>query len=169
MPKNVILPSYSHHLFLLLLTKLPQISSNALSMSFLSHSSSHHRSLAVTRSLVILLLLFGDIHPYPDPRTNTYKVRTLNICTLLNPLKFPAVSDLAESRHIDLFALAEMWMTSSSTRAELFNATPVFTFISCPRPRPTIFTKYRVVGGGAAFHIREPAIPFYLLVSMKRK
>ena len=73
-----------------------------------------------------------------------------------NPLKFTAISDIAESRRIDLFALTETWISSSSTSAQLLDATPPgFTLISCPRPVST--TKSHIVGGGTAFLIREPA------------
>jgi len=36
--------------------------------------------------------------------TNSFRVCTLNIRSLFNPLKFTAISDIAEFRHIDLFA-----------------------------------------------------------------
>ena len=127
-----------------------------ISFFFTSPRSSGHKVKSC--SLVILLILCGDIHPNPGPCTNTFNMCTLNIRSLLNPLKFTAISDLAESRHIDLFALTETWITSSSTSAELLNATPPgFTLISCPRPAPTTLTKSHIVGGGTAFLIREPA------------
>jgi len=63
--------------------------------------------------------------------------------------------------HTDLFAFTETWITSSSTSAELFNVTPGFTLISCPRPAATTLTKYHIVGGGIAFLIHEPP-PFFL-------
>jgi len=90
--------------------------------------------------------------------SSVFNVCTLNIRSLLNPLKFTAISDLAETRNIDLFALTETWITPSATSAELFNATPPgFTLISCPRPASTILTKSHILGGGTAFLIREPA------------
>jgi exonuclease III len=99
-------------------------------------------------------MLCGDIQLNPGPCT--FNVCTLNVRSLLNPLKFTAISDLAESHHIDLFALTETWISSSSTNAELHNATPPgFTLISFPRSAPT--TKSHIVGGGTAFLIREPA------------
>jgi len=80
----------------------------------------------------------------------------LNIRSLLNPLKYTAIADLAESYQVALFALTETWITSSSTSSELFNATPPgFTLMSCPRSTPA--TKSHIVGGGTAFLIREPA------------
>jgi hypothetical protein len=125
-----------------------------------SHSSSHHLGLKLIKvlscSLVILLLLFGDIHINPSPSSNTFQVCTLNIHSLLNPLEYMAIAILAESHQIDLFALTDTWITSSSSSPELFNATPPgITLISCPRPTPA--TKFYIVGGGTAFLIREPA------------
>jgi len=49
---------------------------------------------------------------------------TLNIRAVLNPVKYTAIADLAESHQIDLFALTETWITSSSSSSDLFNATP---------------------------------------------
>ena len=130
----------------------------AISFFFTSPRSNSHKVKSC--SLTILLILCGDIQLNPGPCTNTFNVCTLNIRSLLNPLKFTAISDLAESRCIDLFALTETWITSSSTGAELLNATPPgFTLISCPRPAPaTPNTKSSIVGGGTAFLIREPAV-----------
>jgi len=87
--------------------------SSTISMSFLSHSSSHHRGIAATRSNHAPLLPYFFLVTF-SPRTNTFNVFTLNIRSQLNPLKFTAISDLAESRHIDLFALTEIWITYSS-------------------------------------------------------
>ena len=132
---------------------------NVIPISFVFTSSKLHIRHAHSSSLVILLslLLSGDIQLNPGPATNTFKVCTLNIRSLLNPLKYTAISDIAETHHIDLFALTETWITSSATSAELLNATPPgFTLISCPRPAPS--TKSHIVGGGTAFLIREPAI-----------
>ena len=127
-------------------------------MSSLSHSSSPRfkTQKVLSCSLVALLLLCGDILLIPGLGSNSFKICTLNIRSLLNPLKYTSIADLAESRHIDLFALTETWINFSSTAAELFNATPPgFTLISCPRPAPA--TKSHIVGGGTAFLIREPA------------
>jgi len=55
----------------------------------------------ISPSLGVLLLLCGDIQPNPGPTTNSsFRVCTLNIRSLLNPLKFTTISDFAESRHI---------------------------------------------------------------------
>jgi exonuclease III len=131
---------------------------NVIPISFFFTSPRYTNHKVNSCSLVILLILCGDIHLNPGPCTNnTFNICTLNIRSLLNPLKFTAISDLAESRHIDLFALTETWITSSSTTAEILNATPPgFTLISCPRPAPTVLTKSHIVGGGTAFLIREP-------------
>jgi len=65
---------------------------------------------------------------------HTFEMCTFNMCSLLNPLKFTAISDLVESRHIDLFDLTETWIISSSI-AELWDATqPGLIPISFLRP-----------------------------------
>jgi len=100
-------------------------------------------------ALVILVLLCGDIHINPGPCSNTFQVCTLNIRSLLNPVKYTAIADLADAYQIDLFALTETWISSSSS-SELFNATPPgFTLISCARPTPA--TKSHIVGGVQRF------------------
>jgi len=120
---NFILLASCHHSLLPLL-KLPLLSL-ACSMSSLSHSSSHHIGQKLRKyyecSLVVLLLLayvviFISILVMHG--SNTFQVCTLNICSLLNPLKYTSIADLAESRHINLFALTETWITSSSTGAK---------------------------------------------------
>jgi len=86
----------------------------------------------ISSSLGVLLLLCGDIHLNAGPATNTFQVCTLNIRSLLNrsllnPLKFTAISDLAEPRPIDLFALTETNLDHfflSYSNAELLDATP---------------------------------------------
>jgi len=116
--------------------------------------------------LVILqaLLLSGGysakpLDLFPVVFSTTFSVCTLNIRSLLNPLKYIAIYDLAQSLNIHLVALTETWITPTATSAELFNAIiPGFTLISCPsRPASTTLTKVHIVGGGAAFLIRKPA------------
>ena len=71
-------------------------------------------------------------------------------------MKYTAIFDLAQSRHVDLIALTETWITSSATSAELRDATPPgFSLVSCPRPAPANLTSH-IVGGGTAFLVREP-------------
>ena len=65
-----------------------------------------------------------------------------NIRSLLNPLKYTLlpISQSLIRPYIDLFALTETWITSSSSSSELSNATPPgFTLISCPRPTPATY------------------------------
>jgi len=96
------------------------------------------------------LVVIGPVSP-------TFNVCTLNIRSLLNPLKYTAISDLAQTRNIDVFALTETWITPSATSAELRNATPPgFFLISNPRTAPT--THANVVGGGTAFLLRDSAV-----------
>ena len=100
-------------------------------ISFFFPSPRSKTQKVLSCSLVALLLLCGDIHLNPGPGSNSFKICTLNSRSLLNPLKYTSITDLAKSRHIDLFALTETWITSS-TGAELSNATPPsFTLISC--------------------------------------
>jgi len=56
-------------------------------------------------------------------------IQYLYIRSLLNPLKYTAIYDLIESHHIDLFAMTETWIISSSSSAELAPG-----FMRCPRP-----------------------------------
>jgi exonuclease III len=128
-------------------------------MSFFLTSSKTSIRHVQSSSLIILLglLLSGDIQLNPGPVSGTFNVCTLNIRSLLNPMKYTALSDLAQSRQVDLFALTETWITSFATSAELRNATPTgFFLISCPRSSPSTKSSH-IVGGGTAFLIREPA------------
>ena len=133
---------------------------NVIPMSFwLSSRKSPSPHIQTTSSFVIFLglLLSGDIELNPGPISTTFNVCTLNIRSLLNPRKYTAISDLAETRNIDAFALTETWITPSTTPAELRNATPPgFFLISNPRPSPT--THANVVGGGTAFLLRHSAV-----------
>ena len=108
---------------------------NVISISYFFTSPRSNIHKVKSCFLIIFLILCGDIQLNPGPSTNTFNVCTLNICSLLNPLKFTAISDLAESRRIDLFALTETWITSLSSSAEPLNATPPgFTLHQLPSP-----------------------------------
>jgi hypothetical protein len=76
--------------------------------------------------------------------------------SLTNPIHYTALSDLADTYNIDLFALTETWISPNTTSAELFDATPPgFSLIS--NPRPVSASKISsIVGGGTAFLIRQP-------------
>ena len=131
---------------------------NAIPLSFiLTSSKSSVRRVQSSMPIILLGLLSGDIQLNPGPASNTFNVCTLNIRSLLNPMRYTAIFDLAQSRHVDLFALTETWITSSATSAELRNATsPGFSLVSCPRPASANLTSH-IVGGGTAFLVREPA------------
>jgi exonuclease III len=132
---------------------------NVVPLSFFVTSSKSSIRHIQSPSFVILLglLLSGDIQPNPGPTSTTFNVCTLNIRSLLNPLKYTAIADLAETRNIDAFALTETWITPSATSAELRNATPPgFFLISNPRSAPA--THPHVVGGGTAFFLRNSAV-----------
>jgi len=74
-------------------------------------------------------------------------------CTF-NPLKYTAISDLADTRNIHVFALTETWITPSATPSELRNAAPSgFFLVSHPRIAPG--NHAHVVGGGTAFLLEE--------------
>jgi len=141
---------------------------NVIPISFFFTSPRSKTQKVISCSLVILLLLCGDIHINPGPCSNTFQVCTLNIRSLLNPLKYTAIADLTESHKIDLFALTETWITSSSSSSELFNAAPPgFTLISCPRPAPA--TKSHIVGGVQRFSFVNLLLFFlHLLKSTSR-
>ena len=107
-------------------------------------------------SCLLLILLSGDVQLNPGPTSNTFNICTLNIRSLLKPTHYTAISDLAHTRHIHLFALTETWITPSTTHAELHDSIPSgFTLISTPRPCASS-NKSRIVGGGTAFLIRDP-------------
>jgi len=81
---------------------------------------------------------------------------TLNIRSILHPLRSAALSDLIVSHHPDLFCLTETWVKNSTNCNERTRCTPPkYTFLNTPR----ISSKGNsstVVGGGAGFLIREP-------------
>ena len=104
-----------------------------ISFFFASSKSSIRRVQSSSLVTLLCLLLSGDIQLNPRPPSTTFNICTLNIRSFLNPLKYTAVSDLAQSHNIDVFALSETWITSSATSAELRNATPPgFFLISNP-------------------------------------
>jgi hypothetical protein len=55
--------------------------------------------------LFILILLSSDVHMNPGPVSAKFNLCTLNIRSLTNPVHYTAVSDLADTYNIDLFAL----------------------------------------------------------------
>ena len=86
------------------------------------------------------------------PVSNNFNVCTLNIRPLLNPMKFTATFDLAQSGNVDLFALTETWITSSATSAKLRNATPPgFSLISRAGFTLRGALRHDVVGGPLHF------------------
>jgi len=132
---------------------------NVVPMSFFITSSKSSIRHIQSSSFVILLglLLSGDIQLNPGPTSPSFNLCTLNIRSLLNPLKYTAISDLADTRNIDVFALTETWITSSATPSELRNATPSgFFLLSYPRTAPA--NHAHVVGGGTAFLLRDSAV-----------
>jgi hypothetical protein len=139
---------------------------NVIPLSFwLTSSQSSIRHIQSSSFVILLgLLLSGDIHLNPGPISPTFNVCTLNIRSLLNPLKYTAIADLAETRTIDVFALTEAWITPSATSAELRNATPPgFFLISNPRTAPA--THAHVVGGALPFFcVIHPSLSSHLHV-----
>jgi len=110
-------------------------------------------------SFVILhgLLFSGDIQLNPGPTSFIFNISTLNIRSLLNPLKYTAISDLADTHNIDVFALTETWITPFATPSELRNATPSgFFLVSHPRIAPANHAYF--VGGCTAFLLRDSAV-----------
>ena len=110
-------------------------------------------------AIILILLLSGDIELNPGPVSNCFNLCTLNIRSLLKPQHYTAISDLAESHHVDLFALQETCISPATTSAGIKDAIlPGFTLISTPRPVSSKSSKFCLVGGGTAFFIREPCI-----------
>jgi len=82
---------------------------------FITSSKSCIRHIQLSSFVIILgLLLSGDIQHNPGPTSSTFNICTLNIRSLLNPLKYTAISDLADTRNIDVFALTETWITPAT-------------------------------------------------------
>ena len=108
--------------------------------------------------ITLILLLSGDIELNPGPVTNSFNLCTLNIRSLLKPQHYTAISDLAETHHVDLFALQETFISPATTSAEIADSIPPgFTLISTPRPvSPN--NSSNIVGGGTAFLIRDPCV-----------
>jgi len=106
----------------------------------------------------LLILLSGDIQSNPGPvsRVSSLNMCSLNIRSLTNPLHLTAIADLADTHNIDIFALSETWISPNTTSAQLCDAiSRGITFINTPRPVPNSCTS-SIVGGGAAFLLREP-------------
>jgi hypothetical protein len=92
----------------------------------------------------------------PGPVSAEFNLCTLKMRSLTNPVHYTALSDLADTYNIDLFALSETWISPSTTAAELFDATPPGFSLIC-NPRHVSTTKISsIVGGGTAFLIRHP-------------
>jgi exonuclease III len=129
---------------------------NVIPLSFF-FASQRPKAIPVTSlSCLLLILLSGDIQLNPGPTSNTFNVCSLNIRSLLNPIHYTAIADLAHSHHIHLFALTETWVTPSTTHAELQDSIPSgFSLISTPRLSASS-NKSHVIGGGTAFLIRDP-------------
>ena len=132
---------------------------NVIPVSFIFSNRNKIRKIKSFYLPLLIILLSGDIHLNPGPSTHTLTLCTLNIRSLLNPSKFTAILDLAESKHVDIFALSETWITPAATTSELISATPPgFTLISYPRSASSKKTKSKIIGGGTAFLIREPVV-----------
>jgi hypothetical protein len=87
--------------------------------------------------LFTLILLSGDVHMNPGPVSAKFNSRTPNIRSLTNPVQYTALSDLADTYHIELIflPLLKLGYLLVPTAAELFDATPYgFSLISNPRP-----------------------------------
>jgi hypothetical protein len=61
--------------------------------------------------LFTLILLYGDVHMNPGPVSAKFNLCTLNIRSMTNPVHYTALSDLADTYNIDLFALSETWIS----------------------------------------------------------
>ena len=66
---------------------------NVIPISFFFTSPRYKTNKAISCSIAVLLLLCGNIHLNPVPGANTFRVCTLNIRSLLNPLKYTAIAD----------------------------------------------------------------------------
>ena len=128
---------------------------NSIPLSFFLTPSRSHFIWPKNTLLSLLLLLCGDIEPNPGPTSSSFNICTLNILSLTNVTHSTALSSIAETHHVDLFALTETWITPSTTSAELFDSIPTgFSLLSFPRPVSS-YTKNKIIGGGTAFLVRD--------------
>jgi exonuclease III len=125
-------------------------------LHLLSNSPCH---LISKRNLVLywLILLSGDVesNPGPRPASSIFNVCTFNIRSLTNHLHYTALTSLAQTHNVDIFALTETWISPNTTSAELFDSIP-HGFYLVSTPRPVTSSKTSIVGGGTAFLVREP-------------
>ena len=77
---------------------------------------------------------------------------------MLTPEHVTALNDLTDSHKPDIIALAETWIRSSTTPAELIDSTPPgYSLFSAPRSHTGNPFK-PILAGGTAFLIKEPSI-----------
>jgi exonuclease III len=132
---------------------------NSIPLTFFFTPPRSHFIWPKNTLLSLLILLCGDVElnpgPISDPISSTFNVCTLNIMSLTNITHYTALSCIAETHHIDLFALTETWISPSTTSAELLDSKPTgFSLFSFPRPVPPC-SKKKNVGGGTAFLVRD--------------
>jgi hypothetical protein len=83
---------------------------NTIPLSFLFTLSRSRFIPLDNMFLFFLLLLSGDIEPNPGPTSCTFNVCTLNIMSPTNRAHYTALSTIAETHHIHMFALTETWI-----------------------------------------------------------
>jgi hypothetical protein len=73
------------------------------------------------------------------PVSAKFNMCSICIRSLTNPIHYSALSNLADTYNIDLFALTETWISPGTTAVELFDAAPLgFSLIRNPRPVSTL-------------------------------
>ena len=108
-----------------------------------------------TLSLVLLLLLSGDIELNPGPANFT--ICTLNIRSIFQPTHSAALSGLISSHNPDLLCLPETWIRHTTACTELAYCTPPnYSLLSFPRPFNRPNNNSEAAAGGTGFLIREP-------------
>ena len=137
-----------------------------LGMASIFAAPSQRSSVKRLRSsfCLLLLILSGNIEFNPGPPRDNLTLCTLNIRSMLHPLHTAAVFDLVTSHSVDVMALSETWIRTTTTHRELCEATPPdFDLISQPR----LTLQPDSIGGGLAFlvknslHYTQPACPCY--------
>jgi Endonuclease-reverse transcriptase len=85
----------------------------------------------------------------------SFRSPSCGVLFVTNITHYTALSCIAKTHHIDLFALTETWISPSTTSAELLDSKPTgFSLLSFPRPVSPC-SKKKNIGGDTAFLVRH--------------
>jgi hypothetical protein len=80
---------------------------NTIPISFFLTSPRSRFCSTRHKFLFTLILLSGDVHMNPGPVSAKFNLCALNIRSLINPVHYTALSDLADTYNIDLLPLVK--------------------------------------------------------------